>query len=260
MSSPIWTPDALRSEARDLSGTAWRLVEAQHLVSTMKLVDTLDEQALLEAEIEASKPPVPPECAGLHYLLASPFRYGRNPGSSRFRREGYSPGVFYASERVETAVAETAFYRLLFFLESPGTPLPANPLEFTAFSVRHAGKAIDLTRAPFSQREADWTHPTDYRACLDLADGARAAGIAVIRYRSVREPRGGANLALLACRAFSSPKPLAFATWRLALSRRGVSALCDRPAKRLSLPIAGFAGDPRIAVWTGSAASGSPVV
>ena len=28
MSSPIWTPDALRSEARPLAGLAWRLVEA----------------------------------------------------------------------------------------------------------------------------------------------------------------------------------------------------------------------------------------
>lgn len=44
MSSPIWTPDALLSEKRTVSGKYWRLVEAQHQVSTMKLVDTVEEQ------------------------------------------------------------------------------------------------------------------------------------------------------------------------------------------------------------------------
>ena len=39
MSSSTWTPAALSSEARPLSGTCWQLVEAQHRVSTLKLVD-----------------------------------------------------------------------------------------------------------------------------------------------------------------------------------------------------------------------------
>ena len=46
------------------------------MVSTLKLVDTLAEQALLEDILEESKPPVPPECRHLHYLLSTPFRYG----------------------------------------------------------------------------------------------------------------------------------------------------------------------------------------
>src|SRR5438105_12730834 len=98
MSSPIWTPAALSSERRALSGTCWRVVEAQHKVSTLKLVDTLAEQALLEGLIELSKPPVPPECRHLHYLLTTPFRYGSTyPRGSRFRRAGMTPGVYYAS-------------------------------------------------------------------------------------------------------------------------------------------------------------------
>ena len=47
-------------------------------------------------------------------------------------------GVFYASETPQTAVAEMAFYRLLFFAESPDTPWPANPAEYTAFSTEYA--------------------------------------------------------------------------------------------------------------------------
>lgn len=248
MSSPIWTPAALRSEAAARQGTCWRLVEAQHRVSTLKLADTLDDQALLEEELERSKPLVPQGCRHLHYLLATPFRYGRYPGSSRFRREGFTPGVFYAAEAVDTAVAETAFYRLLFFAESPSTPLPANPLEFTAFeAVFAAGAALDLTADPFARTAELWRDPRDYSACLDLADAAHEAGIDLIRYASVRDPQARANLAILACSAFARPEPARFATWRLAISPRGVLAVCDWPRLRLSFPRAVFAGDPRLA-------------
>src|SRR5512144_2874589 len=111
MRSPIWTPAALSSERRRLAGAAWRVVEAQHRVSTMKLVDTLAEQSLLESLIDATKPPLTPECTPLHYLLSTPFRYGAPyPSGSRFRRAGFTPGVFYASRTVATAVAELAFH------------------------------------------------------------------------------------------------------------------------------------------------------
>ena len=87
MSSPTWTPDALSSEARPYLGTAWRIVEAQHYVSTMKLVDSVAEQDLLDGLLETTKPPIPPECAGLDFLLATPFRYDAvYPHGSRFRR------------------------------------------------------------------------------------------------------------------------------------------------------------------------------
>ena len=95
-------------------GRAWRVVEAQHRVSTLKLVDSGREQALLEDILEASKPALPAECRGLHYLLATPFRYAPYPHGSRFRRAGMTPGVFYGAEAVDTALAEMAFYRLLF--------------------------------------------------------------------------------------------------------------------------------------------------
>ena len=89
MLSRTWTAGALSSEAVKLEGKVWRLVEAQHRVSTLKLVDTLDEQALLEDLIEETKPAIPVECRRLDYLLATPFRYGSvYPQGSRFRRAG----------------------------------------------------------------------------------------------------------------------------------------------------------------------------
>lgn len=88
-------PAALPSEP--FEGRVWRLVEAQHYVSTMALVDSLSEQERLEAILEESKPRVPPECTHLHPLIYTPFRYGCYPWDSRFRRRGETPGVFYAA-------------------------------------------------------------------------------------------------------------------------------------------------------------------
>ena len=62
----------LSSEARAYQGTCWRLVEAQHIVSTLKLTDSLEEQDLLERLLEESKPLIPAECQHLDYLLGDP--------------------------------------------------------------------------------------------------------------------------------------------------------------------------------------------
>jgi hypothetical protein len=251
MSSPIWTPVALSSEARAYEGNAWRLVEAQHRVSTLKLVDDLAEQELLENLIEETKPDIPLECRHLDYLLATPFRYGpAYPHGSRFRRAGRTLGVFYAAESDETAVAELAFYRLLFFAESPGLPWPVNAAEFTAFSVAlRTARSLDLIAPPLAGDRTIWTHRTDYAACQALADAARAAEIALIRYESARDPAGGANLAVLTCAAFAQPAPLERRTWRIDLGPTGARALCEHPVKRLGFPFAAFADDPRLAAF-----------
>lgn len=248
MSSPIWTPDALSSEARRFEGTGWRLVEAQHRVSTLKLTDTLTDQQLLEELLETTKPPVPPECRHLDFLLATPFRYGAvYPNGSRFRRAGRTPGVFYAAESPTTAVAEIAFYRLLFFAESPQTPWPDDASEYSAFSVAIATPALlDLTAEPLSRDNAAWTALIDYAACQALADAARTAACEVIRYRSVRDPARGANLAILSCRAFACPEPVERQTWRIRIGAHGVQALCEFPRMAIEFAPDCFAADPRI--------------
>jgi hypothetical protein len=249
MSSSTSTPAALSSDAHALAGVCWRLVEAQHYVSTLKLIDSAAEQDVLEDLIEATKPPLPPECRELHYLLSTPFRYGAAyPAGSRFRRAGLTEGVFYASEVPETAVAEMAFYRLLFVAESPETPWPANPAEYTAFSAEYATKrAIDLTKGKYARHGARWTHATDYSHCQNLADAARTAKIDVIRYASVRDPARGINLALLVCRAFAKPQPLERQTWHIRLSETGVQAVRESPKSGLTFDCATFTADPRIA-------------
>ena len=249
MSSSTWTLDALSSDAHTRAGTCWRLVEAQHIVSTLKLVDSVAEHELLEDLIEATKPRVPPDCRGLHYLLSTPFRYGAvYPIGSRFRRAGMTDGVFYASELPGTAVAEMAFYRLLFFAESPHTPWPSNPAEYTAFSAEFSTrKAIELTKGKYGARKAIWTHTIDYSHCQAFADAARAAKIEVICYTSVRDPQQRMNFALLACRAFAKPKPIHQQTWHIRLSETGAQAICEAPKSGLTFDRKCFSADPRIA-------------
>lgn len=225
------------------------MVEAQHVVSTAKLTDTLDEQTLLEAAIERAKPPIPPECRHLDFLLATPFRY-RNPYGSRFRRPGALKGVFYGAESADTAAAEVTFHRIMrFYAESPDTPWPANAAEYTAFAAEFASaRSIDLTAPPLNARAQQWTHPTDYGACQALGEAARAAGIDVIRYTSVRAPSGAAaNLAILTCRAFTRPEVVARQTWRIHLGSAGGRAICEAPRHSLAFGRDAFAADPRIA-------------
>lgn len=225
-------------------GSCWRMVEAQHKVSTMKLVDSAEEQALLEDLLEGSKPPLPPECHGLHYLLATPFRYGAvYPHGSRFRRAGRTAGVFYGSQEVETALAEVVFYRLLFHRESPATPLPLNPLEFTAFCIGvKSAKALDITQTPEPALKA----LNDYAACQALADEVRSEGGDLIRYMSARDPLHRANLALLSPSAFAVPSPTGWQSWYIRLGPKGATALCDHPRKGLDFPLAVFSADARM--------------
>jgi hypothetical protein len=226
----------------------WRLVEAQYLVSTMKLVDSLSEQEVLEGLVDATKPPVPPDCQGLRYLLSTPFRYAPYPNGSRFRRAGLTPGVYYAAEKQRTAAAETAFYRLLFFAESPDTPWPVNPFECTGFSVEVLSpRSLDLTKPPLDADASVWRHPVEYGPCQDLADAARKAGAEILRYASARDP--GVCVAVLTCGAFreTSPRDRDFETWRIGVSPSGAYALREFPVARIEFDRNAFASDPRIA-------------
>jgi hypothetical protein len=166
---------------------------------------------------------------------------------SRFRRAGFTPGVFYGSTAPDTALAEMAFHRLLFFADSPDTPWPANAGEYTLFSIRFRTEAaLDLTQPPLSRDRARWSNPTDLRACQDLADRAREAQVEVLKYSSARIT-DGVNIALLTCRAFASKSPLVRQTWRLHLGAHGVRAISDFPPARLEFDRAAFAADSRIA-------------
>jgi hypothetical protein len=220
VSSRTWTPRAVASSAQPARFALWRAVEGQHVVSTMALVDTLDEQHLLERLLEASKPPVPEDAAQLHYLLFTPFRYAPPPGGSRFRGPS-DPGVFYAADEVRAACAELGYWRWRHLLDTPAlSAMPSRPQ--TVFRTRIAADAVDLREAPFVRDRGACTHPSDYGECQRFAVVAREANVGAIRYESVRDPLHGACCAVLTWRAFARPAPVDWQTWTLSVTRERV--------------------------------------
>ena len=177
-------------------GSFWRVVESQNRISSDRLVDDPDNQPLLEELIEEVKPPIPPEARHLPTLLATPFRYWHER-ASRFRRAKEKPGILYTSETETAAVAELAYYRLLFRTRSPAARASQNIVEHSSFTVAaNAGRTLDLTTSPYVRRRADWVNPTDHTLCQEFATAARAIDAQAIRYESVRDPEARANLAI----------------------------------------------------------------
>ena len=197
----------------------WRAVEAQHNVSTMVLVDTLEEQSLLEEILESSKPPLPDEAGKLHWLLFTPFRYPPLPSGSRFRSPADS-GVFYGADVQRTACAELGYWRWRFLMESELDMI--DPLQQTLFKAVLKGSGIDLRLPPYSRHRRQWTHPRDYSHCQSIASKARAKDVAIIRYESVRDPEKGGCAAVLTHAAFASRTPVETQTWNLIVTRTHV--------------------------------------
>jgi len=231
--SSTWTPRAVASRAARARARLWRAVEAQHVASTLRLVDGLEEQRALEEILEAGKPPIPAAAQGLHYLLFTPFRYPA-PCASRFRAVT-DPGVFYGAETVRTACAELGYWRWRFLSDSLGLT-QLGPAPQTLFEVRASALAINLEHPPFSRDAALWKHPSDYSATQAFGKVARAAEIGLIRYASVREPEGGRCGAVLRPDALNPPRPISpTQSWILTVTADYAIWQRDREAHQLDM-------------------------
>jgi hypothetical protein len=220
VSSTTWTLRAVASEARRTQVQPWRAVESQHRASTLPLVDSLAEQALLEDLIEQAKPPIPEEARTLDYLIATPFRYPPSPYGSRFRTSA-DPGIFYAANETRTTCAETGYWRWRFLMDSPALlELPAVPR--TLFQTSISGSTIDLRAKPFSRDRSKWTNPNDYSHCHAIAHLAREAEVQVIAYESVRDPDHGPCVAALTPAAFAKRSPMKQESWLLTVTKNRV--------------------------------------
>jgi hypothetical protein len=205
-----WQDGWFATGIKTLSALLWRGVEAQHHVATMRLVDSLDEQAELERILEASKPALPPAARALHHLLATPFRY-RSRHPSRFRKPG-DPGLWYGAEELHTACAEVGYWRWRFLMDSAGLRDGELVTEHTFFQAEVRGRAVDLTRAPWKASAAAWTHDSDYAACQGVALAAREHRVQWIRYASARKAEGVCG-AVLDPAALSLPRGAGPQTW-----------------------------------------------
>ncbi len=212
-----------RRNLRPYEGMVWRVVEAQHRNATRRLVDSDAEQELLESLIDRVKPPRPPgtEFEGLHYLLLTPFRHPPLPHGSRFGTRA-ERSLFYASEVLETALAETAYYRLV-FLEGTEAPLSPVTVELSAFRADvRTRAAVDLTLPPFDAHHRAISSRSRYEVTQRLGAEMRADGVELVRYPSARDAEGRPNLALFSPRALARKVPRAPETWRCVATRERV--------------------------------------
>ena len=223
MSSNIWTPHAVDSEASRATRRLWRAVEAQHIASTLRLVESVEEQLVLERILDQSKPALPKAAADLHYLLATPFRYA-SPIGSRFRAPA-DPGVWYGAEKERTACAELGFWRWRFLMDSEGLD-SIGPSPQTVFRAGIDGRLVDLTEAPFKRARSEWADPNSYLAPQRIAQVARQANVDAIRYESVRDPEHGGAVAVLRPSCFKPRKPLEQRIWLLTV--RAEAAIWQR--------------------------------
>ena len=220
MSSTTWTTREVASNASAERHALWRAVEAQHVAATMALVDSIEEQHVLERLLDSAKPPIPSGSAHLHWLLFTPFRYPPPPGGSRFRGPN-DPGVFYGADEIRTACAELGYWRWRHLRDSPElTSMPTLPQ--TVFQVRIETKTIDLRVKAFARDRQHWTNASDYSHCQRFGRVARDAGIGAIRYESVRDPKHAGCCAALSPDAFVPPVPLEQQTWMLSVTRERV--------------------------------------
>jgi hypothetical protein len=150
--------------------------------------------------------------------LHTPFRYPPLRHGSRFGTRT-EPSLWYGSDDLHAAFAESAYYRFL-FLE--GTTATLDPIEadVTAFQAHVSTQdGVDLTVPPFDAHRGRISSPSDYRVSQRLGRDMRAGGVEAFRYVSARDPEGGTNVALLTSRAFAGRKPRNLQTWRSTLSR-----------------------------------------
>lgn len=206
------------------------------MVSTRRLVDSSAEQEVLEGLIERAKPPLPPgpEFERLHYLLATPFRYPPLRHGSRFGTRA-ERGIWYGADRLPTALAEAAYYRLV-FLEGTTADLEPILVDLTAFRAWvESDRGVDLTRAggsPFAASEAEISSPVSYAASQRLGAELRAAEVEAFRFRSARDTGGGTNVGVLTPAAFFRRRPDGFETWYCVATRDVVEMSRRQPVRR----------------------------
>lgn len=235
----IWQQCRGAEQIKPLRGRLVRLVESQEQVATLQLVDNLAEQGLLEDLLETSKPPLPQSAEPLHYLLKTPFRYPPLRWGSRFGTR-YEPSLFYAALRLETAMAEAAYYRFVLW-DGMASPPPSGRIlsEHSSFEARYqVERGIRLQQAPFSEHQQVLSHPSDYRPTQALGAAMRAARVEAFEYRSARCPLGGSNVALYTPQALAEKRPRNLLPW-----------FCETTAGYVAFKSAQAPDTPRLFRW-----------
>lgn len=220
----IWAACKGDQHIQKISGKLYRLVESQEQIATLGYVDTLEEQALLEEMLETTKPIYSEASHAYHYLLKTPFRYPPLKWGSRFGRI-HEPSIFYGGCNIGATLAESAYYRFVFWYSMDGHPVK-NKIrsEHTMFSaVYQTERGIQLHSAPFVKYKKKLVDPVNYNNCQLLGTAMRGAGVQAFEYTSARDVAKGICVGLFSFAAFSKKKPQETVQWLCELNATEVS-------------------------------------
>lgn len=191
-----------------------RIVESQQQIATTRIVDTLEEQAILESLLEATKPPLLADSEQLHYLFSTPFRYPPLKHGSRFGSRFY-PSLLYGSKTVETVLIECSYYRFLFW---NGMKVPPKSKKFITEHTLFAGRyyseqGLQLQHLPFTEHSKSLRDAANYSETQAFGLAIREAGVEAFEYSSARDSNKGVNIALFTANALIVNEPLYKSQW-----------------------------------------------
>jgi len=218
----------------------WRMVETQETAATLNVVDTMEEQALLEELLEEVKPPYREGTQGMHYLFKTAFRYPPLKYGSRFGTR-LMPSYFYASENPMTALAETAYYRFVFLHdmnEAYDKEIDSSHSMFCA-SV-NTQRCLDLTSSRYQSVRDKLVDPIDYRFCQAVGDWAvNECGVQLIRAESARLV-STCNVAIADPTAIRSRRPNQIQSWLCRSNMKTISFSSRQASKIHSFDLQSF--------------------
>jgi len=215
---------------KPLSAEVFRVAESQQKVATNTLVDTLEEQKMLEEMLDRIKPNIPQDCEQFDYLIYTPFRYPPLKHGSRFGKKIH-PSIFYGSKNLEAAFAELAYYRFVYYDGMMTAPKKKQKVtQHTSFSVNlQTQGGIALNEIPFDQYKNEISDPASYAISQKLGEEMRDNSVEAFSYYSARAVNQ-INVGIYTCKAITNSEPRNLKHWSCITRDKSVTirGLVDR--------------------------------
>lgn len=198
---------------KPLSVEVFRVAESQQKVATNTLVDTLEEQRLLEEMLDKVKPRIPQECESFDYLIYTPFRYPPLQHGSRFGKKLH-PSIFYGSKTLKAAFAELAYYRFVYYDGMISAPKKRQKVtQHASFNVDVGTLCgVELNEPPFKKYTSKLSDPVSYSDSQIIGEDMREKKVEVFTYFSARAV-DEVNVGIFSCKAIHNNVPNELRHW-----------------------------------------------
>jgi len=210
----IWALSQAHKHITTISDDFFRIVESQQQIATTRIVDSLEEQFILESLLETTKPSLSTLTTHLHYLLSTPFRYPPLKHGSRFGSR-FEASLLYGSKSIQTLLIECSYYRFLFWNGMSKAPKSKKFItQHTVFAGRYySKKGLCLQSIGFDKYTEILCDKANYADTQALGSAMRGASIEAFEYLSARDTNKGLNIALFTPNALIVNEPLYQHQW-----------------------------------------------